>query len=91
VRIAFDPAKNLRNIEERGLSFELVRGFDFETAIFAVDSRRDYGETRLRALGLLDDRLHALVFVEEATGIRIVSFRKANKREVQHYEKSIQS
>ena len=91
MRIAFDPAKNLRNIEERGLSFELVRGFDFETAIFAVDSRRDYGETRLRALGLLDDRLHALVFVEEATGIRIVSFRKANKREVQHYEKSIQS
>jgi uncharacterized protein len=81
----------LRNIEERGLSFELVRGFDFETAIFAVDSRRDYGETRLRALGLLDDRLHALVFVEEATGIRIISFRKANKREVQHYEKSIQS
>jgi uncharacterized protein len=81
----------LRNIEERGLSFELVRGFDFETTIFAVDSRRDYGETRLRALGLLDDRLHALVFVEEATGIRIISFRKANKREVQHYEKSIQS
>ncbi|MEY4736543.1 MAG: hypothetical protein RL302_862 [Pseudomonadota bacterium] len=81
----------MRNIEERGLSFELVRGFDFETAIFAVDSRRDYGETRLRALGLLDDRLHALVFVEEATGIRIISFRKANKREVQHYEKSIQS
>lgn len=88
MRITFDPTKNLRNIEERGLSFELVRGFDFETAIFAVDSRRDYGETRLRALGLL---VHALVFVEEATGIRIISFRKANKREVQHYEKSIQS
>ena len=40
----------------------------------------------MRALGWLDKRIHALVFVETELGIRVVSFRKANKREVSIYE-----
>lgn len=60
-------------------------------ALFAPDQRRDYGEARIRALGWLDKRLHALVFVETHHGIRVVSFRKANKREVNIYETQIQS
>lgn len=88
MEVSFDPDKNERNIRERGLSFERVAEFDFQTAIVVVDDRRDYGETRLRALGILSGRLHALVFVETATGIRVISFRKANKREVQHYEQA---
>lgn len=91
MHIIFDSLKNERNIAERGLSFDLVRGFDFETAVFAVDDRHDYGETRLRALGLVDGRVHVVVFVEVTRGIRVISFRKANKREVQQYEKTSQS
>jgi uncharacterized DUF497 family protein len=86
VDITFDPAKNARNIEERGLSFERVAEFDFESAIFVEDTRRDYGERRWRALGLIGDRVHALVFVEAESGIRVISFRKANEREVKSYE-----
>jgi uncharacterized DUF497 family protein len=88
MKLEFDPLKNARNIEERGLSFERVADFNFDTAIFTLDDRRDYGEDRIRALGFLGDRLHALVFVEAREGIRVISFRKANKREVQGYEKS---
>ena len=84
--ITFDPAKNARNIEGRGLSFECVAEFDFESAIFVEDTRRDYGEPRWRALGLVGDRVHALVFVETGTGIRVISFRKANEREIKSYE-----
>ncbi|MBL8428676.1 MAG: BrnT family toxin [Dechloromonas sp.] len=91
MRFTFDPAKNAANVALRGLSFERVADFDFETAIFAQDDRRDYGETRYRGLGFLDSRLHALVFVETADGIRVISFRKANKREVQRYEQETQS
>ena len=40
MKIDFDPLKNARNIEERGLSFERVAEFDFHTAIFTVDNRR---------------------------------------------------
>ena len=86
MEISYDPAKNEKNLRERGLSFDCVAEFDFETAVFSVDDRRDYGEIRHRALGFLNGRLHALVFEETAKGIRVISFRKANKREVRRYE-----
>lgn len=86
MEIDFDPVKNATKIRERGLSFERTAEFDFETAQFTIDNRRDYGETLYRVLGFLDHRLHALVFVEIVGGIRVISFRKANKREVKQYE-----
>jgi uncharacterized DUF497 family protein len=91
VDISYDPAKDARNIELRGLSFQRAAEFEFETALFTVDVRQDYGEIRYRALGFLDGRLHTLVFVENAKGIRVISFRKANKREVRHYEQANQA
>ncbi|MCK0507946.1 BrnT family toxin [Aromatoleum anaerobium] len=90
MEITFDPAKNARNLADRGLSFERVAEFDFETAVIVVDTRRDYGEVRFRAFGWLDSRLHALVFARVAKGIRVISFRKANKREVRRYEQETQ-
>jgi len=86
MKIEFDPAKNAKNIAERGLNFEQVTEFDFKTAQFTIDNRRDYGEIRYRALGLIEQRLYALVFVQIVGGIRVISFRKANKREVKSYE-----
>lgn len=86
--ITFDTDKNAWNVAERGLSFERAAAFDFETALYLVDDRRDYGEVRYRALGHLDGRLHMLVFVETVDGIRVISFRKANKREVKRYEQT---
>ncbi len=86
MKIEFDPAKNSKNIEQRNLSFTRVAEFDFSTAQFTIDNRYDYGETRIRAFGFLKQRLHALVFVEISEGIRVISFRKANQREIKHYE-----
>jgi uncharacterized DUF497 family protein len=82
MQAAFDPNKNARNIAERGLSFERAADFDFETALVGSDDRSDYGETRYVALGYLDGRLHVLYFTETDYGIRVISFRKANSREV---------
>ena len=88
MEITYDPAKNAHNIQERGLSFDRAVDFDFHTALYRVDDRHEYGETRIRAMGKLDGRLYALVFVEQATGIRVISFRKANRREIKRYESS---
>ena len=90
MEITYDLIKNARNIELRNLGFDEAVNFDFQTAIFKVDDRFDYAEIRHRALGFLGDRLHALIFVETIDGIRIISFRKANKREVKQYEKIAQ-
>ena len=85
VRITFDPAKSERNVRQRGLSFERAADFAFESAVFAADDRKEYNETRIVALGLLGDRVHVLCFTETVEGIRVISFRKANTREVNRY------
>jgi uncharacterized protein len=86
VQLSFDPSKNTRNIELRGISFEQAAEFDFLSAWIVVDDRRDYGETRYRAIGFLAERLYALVFTETQVGIRVISFRKANQREEKLFE-----
>jgi uncharacterized DUF497 family protein len=91
MEITYDPAKNASNIALRGLSFEQVAGFDFLTGVFWIDARKAYPDVRISALGLVAGRVHALVFSETATGIRVISFRKANKREVKRYEQEIQA
>ncbi|MGE4241466.1 BrnT family toxin [Ramlibacter sp.] len=87
MRLTFDPDKSARNQSERGLSFEEAAKFDFETALVDIDSRREYGEVRFVAIGMLGARLHVLCFTETDGGIRVISFRKANDREVRHYAK----
>lgn len=85
MRISYDSAKNQRNVRDRGLSFDSAAEFDFEDALYAVDERQDYGETRYIAVGMLGVRLHVLCFAETPDGIRVISFRKANTREVNRY------
>jgi uncharacterized DUF497 family protein len=62
VAISFDASKNERNIASRGISFEAAAEFEWDTALIAKDTRRDYGERRYQALGVIDGRLHMLVF-----------------------------
>ena len=87
MRITFDPAKNARNIQERALPFDLVAQLDWETAVSVEDTRKDYGERRLRVLAFLGDRLHAAVITMRGDAIHVISFRKANEKEVRRYEK----
>jgi len=84
-RIEYDAAKDARNVATRGLSFAEVRDFQFSTAVVTVDERRQYGETRYRALGFLGNRLHMLVFTRVDGVLRVISFRKANQREATHH------
>jgi uncharacterized protein len=85
MQVTFDVNKNARNIDERGLSFDRAADFNFETALIGSDDRHDYSEVRCVALGYLNGRLHVLCFTETHHGIRVISFRKANSREVNLY------
>ena len=88
MRIEFDDTKNETNERERGLSFALAAQFDFSTACIEEDRRKAYPETRFVALGFLGKRLHVLCFMPIAGGIRVISFRKANQREIRDYEQT---
>ena len=87
MKIDFDPEKSNKNIRERGLSFSSASEFDWENALYMEDDRKLYSERRYIAMGYLNSRLHVLCFSPIKGGVRIISFRKANKREVRKYEK----
>ena len=85
MRITFDPAKNDRNVAERGLSFELVADLEWDTAVSVEETRKGYGARRLRVLALLDGRLHVAVITQRGDATHVISFRKANRKEVKWY------
>jgi uncharacterized DUF497 family protein len=68
---------------ERGLSFQRAMDFDFASARMNTIFRN--GEARTVAIGYLADRLHVLCFKETESGLRVISFRKANAREAKLY------
>ena len=82
--IDYDAKKNQKNIKERGLSFDRAADLDWETALIAQDFRKK--DVRNAAFARLDGRLHFIGYIEIQDGIRVISFRKANKREVKIYE-----
>lgn len=86
MKIEYDSNKNQTNIESRGIDFAIAVDFDWHTALVVQDERHDYGEERYIAMGRIDKRLHVLVFTMRDEVIRVISLRKANKKEVKHYE-----
>ena len=71
----------------RAVSFDRVADLDWATAVITEDDRRDYGEVRLRVMACLDGRLHAAVVTPRGEGLRVISFRRASRREVRLYGK----
>lgn len=84
--VSYDSDKNKRNIEHRGLSFDRVADLDWDNAWIYQDERNEYNEIRFIAYSMLEKRLHFVCFTETEDGIRVISFRKANSREVKRYE-----
>jgi len=83
--IEYDIAKHADNVARRGLSFELVRQFEWSSARIERDTRRDYGEPRFQATGLIDGSLHRVVFTPRGGKVRVISLRRANQRERKRY------
>ena len=80
-----DEAKRSANLVKHGLDFTaaetVFRGvtFSFE------DDRLEYGERRFITIGMLDDSAVVIAHTEEDDTIRVISMRKATRREQQLY------
>ena len=91
IRISRDIVRpKERQGQKHGISLSRAEDFDFEEALYSIDDREDYGEIRFRAIGLLNSRLHTLVFVDEeqSDDIRAISLRKATRHEAKEYKAS---
>jgi uncharacterized DUF497 family protein len=81
----FDPDKDASNWAKHNVALADAEMIDWDAALVWKDDRKNYGETRLVALAPIDDRLYCCVYVERDGQKRIISLRKANKREVMDY------
>jgi len=85
VSIDFNPEKDQVNRTKHGLALDRAIDMDLRTAVVQSDERRDYGEPRWRAYGMLGDRLHMLAFTVRDGRMRVISLRRANAREMKRY------
>lgn len=90
MEFTWSEAKRAANIKAHGLDFLDARSV-FEGLTFTFeDDRFSYGEQRFVTLGMLAGILVSVVHTENEHEIRVISFRKATKRESQIYFDEIQ-
>ena len=89
MRVEFDPSKDAANQAKHGVSLVLANELDWEAALVWVDDRFEYDELRMIALAPKTSILYYVAFVERGEVRRPISLRRANRREVRHYVKSI--
>ena len=88
-RFEFDPAKNALNSVGHGVALAAVFDFEWDHAVIDEDQRKNYREVRYRAIGQVKGRVHVLVFAIRSDVFRIISLRKANRREERYYVRTI--
>jgi len=88
MRFEFDPAKDDASRVKHGVSLALAAELDWETALVWVDDRFQYAETRMIALAPKTGILYYVAFVDRGAARRIISLRRANRREVKCYVQS---
>ncbi len=89
MKIEFDPAKDAANQVKHGVSLSAASDLDWEAALVWVDERFEYGESRMIALAPKTEILYYVVFVERGDVRRVISLRRANRREVKHYVENL--
>ena len=83
--IEFDPDKDAANQAKHGVLLSMASALDWKAALVWIDGRFDYRETRMIALAPRTGILYYVAFVDRGEVRRIISLRRANRREVTHY------
>lgn len=92
MRFEWDEAKNEINIRKHGIDFADVKDMFNHPMLTLLDDREDYGEERWIGLGWIHQLIGVVIYVERHENtVRIISARKATKREVHRYEQSIKN
>ena len=77
----WDEEKNRINIEKHRISFDLARLIFCSPHLCKVDDRHDYGETRWQVIGSVSDIILHMTYTRRGTRIRLISARKASRKE----------
>jgi uncharacterized DUF497 family protein len=85
----WDDAKSLRNLHERRLPFDVAMALFDGPTLEVEDTRRNYGEVRIIAIGKVRNVILVCVYTDRptASGLvrRIISLRLAHRKERDGY------
>lgn len=91
MRFEWDPSKAERNLAKHGVSFdEATTAFDDDLFLAFADPDHSDAENRLILVGRSNEgRLLVVSFTERAEDIRLISARRATRRERKVYEEGV--
>lgn len=89
MEITYDPYKDLLNTNKHGVSLSLSESLEWDWLQSMPDTRYDYGEKRMIGYAPIGDHVYCVVYVDRFQQRRIISLRKATKREVLRYVRNI--
>ncbi len=88
VRLEWDEAKNQSNIRKHGLDFKDAFQIFSSPMLVRLDTRYNYDEVRWIGIGIIQNRVVVIVYVELPDGEtkRVISLRKALAYERKRFE-----
>ncbi len=90
MKIRWDPVKARSNRQKHGVRFSDAEIVFFDPDAITLDDVFIRGEQRLASLGMdVAGRLLVVVYTWHRDDIRLISARKATRKERRHYEKRI--
>ena len=93
INFEWDETKALVNLKKHHVSFELAARVFLDPLALSYQNRVENGEQRWQTLGMVDGLLlllvaHTVRIAEGEETIRIISARKADKKERKQYEEN---
>jgi len=89
MEIEFDTDKSLSNASKHGVSLEAAEKLEWDMLLAIEDTREAYGELRFIGYAPIGRQVFCVVFTDRGDVRRIISLRKATRREVIHYANQI--
>lgn len=85
----WDDRKAAENVRKHGVTFlQATKAFADMFAVFDLEDSGDYGEERWTLIGAVSGGLLTVIYTERGENIRIISARRAERYEREHYYKS---
>jgi uncharacterized protein len=84
----WDESKRLETLRVREVDVVYVAQMFKGHVVESVDDRFEYGETRYRALGQVNNEVFVLIFTRRHNLIRLITAWKAGKDATRQYEES---
>jgi uncharacterized DUF497 family protein len=89
MQFEWDERKRRRNLLKDGIDFAALRQMFEGDLVEEIDTRRDYGERRIRAIGEANGIIVSVVYTWRGERRRLISARRARTDERKEYQAKI--